>query len=48
MEPFEYDSAGDNGEGLGFLLELEIVEIRFIHEGLLVGPRPDDSDSVMS
>lgn len=48
MEPLEYESAGDRGDGLGFLLELEMVEIRFIHEVRLVGPRTDASDSVMS
>lgn len=36
-EPFEQDTEGDNGAGLGFLLECcetEIVDRRFIHEAL--------------
>ena len=38
MEPFEQDTEGDNGAGLGFLLgccETEMVDRRFIQEALL-------------
>jgi hypothetical protein len=51
MEPFEHDTEGDSGAGLGFLLdccELDMVERRLIHDRRRDGMCVPRSSSAMS
>jgi hypothetical protein len=51
IEPLEYDTDGDSGAGLGFLLEcceFDMVERRCIHERLRDGTCAGRSNSPIS